>query len=94
MRSKVSIMAHEFTPADAKAHACSYILLSLLQRMDMKEPGLIDELLAGAEGDFEASRAQDDMPAPVPMIFREAMAILTRANAYKRNMAVSANDES
>ena len=41
-------MAHEFTRAEAKAHACSYILLSLLQRMDMKEPGLIDELLAGA----------------------------------------------
>ena len=86
-------MANNFTPADAKAHACSYILLSLLQRMDQREPGLIDELIAGAEGDFAASRGQGDLPAPVPMIFREAIAILTRANAYKRNMAVSANDD-
>jgi hypothetical protein len=61
--------------------------------MDMKEPGLIDELIAGAEGDFAASREQGDLPPPVPMIFREAIAILTRANAYKRNMAVSANDD-
>lgn len=48
-------MPHEFSRADAKAHACSYILLSLLQRMDQKEPGLIEELIAGAEGDFAAS---------------------------------------
>jgi hypothetical protein len=86
-------MAHQFTPADAKAHACSYIPLSLLQRMDMKEPGLIDELLAGAEGDFAACQKQEDLPAPVPKIFREAIAILTRANAYKLNMAASANDD-
>ena len=86
-------MARDFTPADAKAHACSYILLSLLQRMDMKEPGLIDELIAGAEGDFAASSEHGELPPAVPMIFREAIAILTRANAYKRNMAVSANDD-
>jgi hypothetical protein len=41
-------MSREFTQADAKAHACAYILLGLLQRMDQQEPGLIDELIAGA----------------------------------------------
>ncbi|WP_109127030.1 hypothetical protein [Dyella sp. C11] len=80
-------MADEFTRADAKAHACSYILLSLLQRMDMKEPGLIEELITGAEGDWEACRQQENLPAPVQDIFRETLAILTRANAYKQNMA-------
>jgi hypothetical protein len=79
-------MQSDFTRTDAKAQACSYILLSLLQRMDQQEPGLIDELLAGAKGDFEASRSQGDLPHPVPMIFQEAIALLTRANAYKQNM--------
>lgn len=78
-------MPHEFSRADAKAHACSYILLSLLQRMDQKEPGLIEELIAGAEGDFAASQLQDDLPPPIPLIFRETIAILKRANAYKQN---------
>ena len=79
-------MQRDFNRTDAKAQACSYILLSLLQRMDQQEPGLIDELLAGAKGDFEASQSQGDLAHPVPMIFQEAIALLTRANAYKQNM--------
>ncbi|RDS82003.1 hypothetical protein [Dyella psychrodurans] len=78
-------MPGDFTRADVKAHACSYILLSLLQRMDQKEPGLIGDLLAGAKGDFEASQSQNDLPPPVSMIFQEAIAMLTRASAYKQN---------
>ena len=46
-------MQRDFTRTDAKAQACSYILLSLLQRMDRQESGLIDDLLAGATGEFE-----------------------------------------
>ncbi len=75
-----------FTKADAKAYACSYILLSLLQRMDQQEPGLIDALLDGAKGDFEASKANKNLPPPVSMIFDETIAFLERANAYKHNM--------
>ncbi|HUA79434.1 MAG TPA: hypothetical protein VL997_03610 [Dyella sp.] len=78
-------MPHEFTASDVKAHACSYILLSLLQRMDQKEPGLIEELIAGVKGDLEASQSQGDLPPFVPLIFQETIAILTRANAYKPN---------
>ncbi|GGA04027.1 hypothetical protein [Dyella caseinilytica] len=85
-------MAREFTSADAKAHACSYLLLCLLQRMDQNEPGLIDELLAGAKGDFEASRQQPNLPTPVPMIYQEAIAILERANAYKLNASSRPED--
>jgi len=85
-------MTREFTSADAKAHACSYLLLGLLQRMDQKEPGLIDELLAGAKGDFQASRQQDPLPAPVPLIYQEAIAILERANAYKLNISSREGD--
>ena len=79
-------MSKDLTKADAKAYACSYILLSLLQRMDQKEPGLIDELLAGAKGDLEASKPQEDLSSPGPLIFEEAIAILVRANSYKENM--------
>jgi hypothetical protein len=79
-------MQRDFTRTDAKAQACSYILLSLLQRMDQQEPGLIDELLAGAKGDFEAAQSRGDLRQPVPMIFQEAVAFLTRANAYKQNV--------
>jgi hypothetical protein len=77
------IMAREFTPTDAKAQACSYLLLNLLQRLDQKEPGLIDELITGVKGDFQASSLQSDLPPPVSLIYQEAIAILERANAYK-----------
>jgi hypothetical protein len=53
--------------------------------MDQKEPGLIDELIAGAEGDFDASKLQDNLPSAVPIIFREAIAMLTRAKSYRLN---------
>lgn len=79
-------MSKPFSKTDAKAFSCSYLLLVLLQRMDQKEPGLIDELIDGAKGDYEASKAQTELPAPVHMIFEETMAFLTRANAYKQNM--------
>lgn len=79
-------MTQEFSKADAKAYASSYVLLSLLQRMDQKEPGLIDELLAGARSDFEASKAKTDLPPAIPAIFEETIAFLERAGAYRQNM--------
>ncbi|MBE1159063.1 hypothetical protein [Dyella acidiphila] len=79
-------MSREFTKADAKAYACSYLLLTLLQRMDQREPGLIESLIAGAEGDFAACRLQEDLPPAVPLIHQETLALLNRANAYKLNM--------
>ena len=51
-------MSRECTQEDAKAHACSYNLIVLLKRMDREEPALIDELLAGVEGDKEAAQLQ------------------------------------
>lgn len=78
-------MSQAFSKADAKAYACSYVLLNLLQRMEQKEPGLIDELLAGARGDFEASKARADLPPAVPAVFEETIALLERAASYKLN---------
>lgn len=87
-------MPRELTKPEAKAYASSYILLSLLQRMDQKEPGLIDELLAGAKGDFAASKANADLPPPVPQIFEETIAFLERAAAYKLNAKARSDGES
>ncbi|GLQ99242.1 hypothetical protein GCM10007863_36620 [Dyella mobilis] len=87
-------MSRELTKPEAKAYASSYILLSLLQRMDQKEPGLIDELLAGAKGDFAASQANADLPPAVPQIFEETIAFLERAAAYKLNEKAQPDGES
>jgi len=78
-------MSQELTKAEAKAYAASYVLLSLLQRMDQKEPGLIEELLAGARGDFEESKARPDLPPAVLQIFDETIAFLERAGAHWLN---------
>ncbi|RDS79706.1 hypothetical protein DWU98_16715 [Dyella monticola] len=86
-------MSKDFTKTDAKAYACSYILLSLLQRMDQKEPGLIDDLLLGAKGDFEAFKRQADLPSSVPQIFEETIAFLERAGAYTLNAQRQTGDE-
>ena len=80
-------MTAEFSRADAKAGACPYILLSLLQRMDIEKPALIEELIAGAEGDWAACRDAPDLPPAVPQISRETLAMLTRASTYKQNIA-------
>jgi len=78
-------MSQELTRAEAKAYASSYVLLSLLQRMDQKNPGLIDELLAGARGDFQESMASADLPPAVLQIFEETIAFLERAGAHRLN---------
>ena len=86
-------MSKELTKAEAKAYASSYVLLSLLQRMDQKDPGLIDELLAGAKGDFEASKADANLSPAVPQIFEETIALLERAGAYRLNSKTPSGGE-
>ena len=80
-------MTATYDHADVKAGACSYILMCLLQRLDAQAPGLIDELVAGVEGDFRAVESQGETPPLVSAIFKEAQAILRRANAYKQPCA-------
>lgn len=86
-------MSQELTKAQAKAYAASYVLLSLLQRMDQKEPGLIDELLAEARGDFEESMASADLPPAVLQIFEETIAFLEHAGAHRLNSKTPSSAE-
>lgn len=69
--------------ADVKAGACSYILVGLLQRLDARAPGLIEELVDGVVGDLRAVESQGGAPSVVPAIFQEAQAMLRRAIGYK-----------
>lgn len=80
-------MATTYDHADVKAEACSYILMGLLQRLDVRSPGLIDELIDGVAGDFHAVESQGEAPPVVSAIFQEAQAILHRANGYKQPYA-------
>lgn len=75
-------MSTELNRADAKAYACSYILGNLLQHLNGQHPGLIHSLIAGVEGDFAAIQSQEskEVLGPAPAIFKEALAILQRAN--------------
>ncbi len=75
-------MSTEFTDADAKAGACSYVLLMLLQRLEAKQAGLIEELLKGVEADKAAIEAQGTLTEPVRGIFNEAQRILQQAQGY------------
>jgi len=80
-------MSTELSRADAKAYACSYILGNLLQHLNGQHPGLIHTLIAGVEGDFAAIQSQEskEVPGPVPAIYKEALAILQRANGIENS---------
>lgn len=75
-------MTATYDRGDVKAGACSYILMGLLQRLDAQSHGLIDGLMKGVEGDFEAVRSQGEALPLVAAIFQEAQAILRRASRH------------
>lgn len=42
----------ETTPADVEVGACRYLLHMLLQRLEVSQPGLVDNMLQGAKADL------------------------------------------
>ena len=72
-------MSIERASAETQAGACSYVLLMLLQRLEAKHGGLLDELIAGARADQAAMEAAGAMTAPVQNIFSEALTLLRQA---------------
>lgn len=64
------------------ADACIYLLHMLLQRLDPQQPGLVAELLAGAQADRAAVLTSNpDQPLS---IFDTAIQILERIQAQHR----------
>lgn len=80
-------MESEFTAADAKAGACTYLLHGLLQRLELKNPGLVLDLLEGVKGDQSAVRAQGSVAEPLERIFMEAIALLERCHGQNQMRA-------
>ena len=76
-------MSAEFTETDAKPAACRYILLMLLQRLDPKYPGLIDDMLQGAIADFAAMEANGKLTDPLRRVLSETKGLLQQAGSYK-----------
>ena len=81
-------MSAKSTTTDAKFVACRYVLFMLVQRLDPKHPGLIDDMLKGADRDFstvETSKKLGDSPRAVfaRAVFAEVKCLLQQAGSYK-----------
>ncbi len=78
-------MSKQISEVDARAGACRYILVGLLQRLDAKSPGLIDEMLEGVIADCAAIEAKGNLDDSLRMVCDEAKALLKQAGSYKQN---------
>ena len=85
-RRKESPMSVEFTETDAKTAACRYVLLMLLQRLDSKHPGLVDEMLTGAIADFAAIEANGKLDDSLRKVLVETKTLLQQAGSHKNNL--------
>ncbi|MGD9859090.1 MAG: hypothetical protein AB7S90_03435 [Marinobacterium sp.] len=63
-----------------KADAALYLLTGLLQRLDAERPGMLQEMIAGVEGDRAALPENIENREHVEKIFEQALELLTRAN--------------
>lgn len=65
---------------NAKADACAYLLTMLLQRLESKQSGFIEEMIDGVEGDRNSLPDQVEDRPHIESIFDEALTLLKRAN--------------
>jgi hypothetical protein len=84
-------MSAESTETNAKMAACRYILVMLLQRLDPKYPGLIDEMLQGAAADFAAMEANGKLNDSLRTVLSETKTLLQQAGSYKERLPSQGN---
>lgn len=65
---------------NAKLDAMAYILTALLQRLDDKHPGLLNDLIKGVQSDQAALPKGAAEHEHVHQVFTEAMDLLARAD--------------
>lgn len=76
-------MTSDTSTAEAKAGACYYLLIMLIQRLEPQHPGLIDELLQGAIADFAAIEADGKLSESLRAVLLETKQLLVQAGAHK-----------
>lgn len=64
-----------------KADATSYILTVLLQRLEAKHPGMLQEIIEGVQADQSALSGEVPRSEHIGHVFQEALGLLTRAKA-------------
>lgn len=65
---------------NAKADACGYLLIMLMQRLEKTQPGLLKEMIAGVEGDRSAMPVDVPDSAHIEAVFDETLAMLRQAD--------------
>ena len=75
---------NDMSQAEAKANACAYILHMLLQRLEARQPGLVQDMLSGAKADQAVCTEQENKPEGALQVFDEAIAILERIHCQNQ----------
>ena len=65
---------------NAKTDACIYLLLGLLQRLELQSPGLLKEMINGLKGDQLSLPNDAPEKEHIEQIFIESLNILERAD--------------
>lgn len=78
--------AESVTIAEAKAGACYYVLLILLQRLDPLQPGLIDGMLQGATADFATIESNGMSSELLLAVQREVRQLLEHAATHRASV--------
>jgi hypothetical protein len=66
---------------NVKADATSYILTVLLQHLETKHPGMLQELVEGVQADQSALSRDTSENGYIGNVFQEALGLLTRAKS-------------
>jgi len=66
---------------NVKAEACSYILVMLLQRLEVKHPELMEEMNSGVSADQSAIESTGQMNGHAQKVCEEAQRILAQAKS-------------
>jgi hypothetical protein len=65
-----------------KADAALYLLTGLLQRLDAERPGMLQEMIAGVEGDRAALPENIENREHVEKIFEQALELLAACRVF------------
>lgn len=70
---------------NVKADTASYILTVLLQRLEAKHPGMLQEMVGGIQSDQSALSGEASASEHIGLVFQEALGLLTRAKSLVDN---------